>query len=163
MNSAAAKDNVHRRNLHHFAIRKNLFDGCSCGIIPHRIVKGGHDHSTVGQVEVDVRHRQSRVVPPFWFGLLNGDDLQIAPASVLLRPEPVKVVPQRFVVLILWIVRRESEDHTGFHEAGDVVHMPVRFVVEQAVAEPDHMVDTKVFLEQQLDLLLTHIRIAVRI
>ena len=56
-----------------------------------------------------------------------------------------------------------QEDDAGAGEAGEVVDVAVGLVLEDAVAEPDHLLGAEVVVERRLDRGAVELRVAVRV
>ena len=67
------------------------------------------------------------------------------------------------VVGILGVVGPGQQHLARAHEAAEIIHVPVRFIVEQAMRQPDHLVDRQVVGQHAFDFFAAQVGVAVSI
>ena len=92
------------------------------------------------------------------------DDLELLARRVRLLAEARQVVVEALPIGIGAVGRGLGEHDARSHELGDVVGVAVRVAIfDQAVPQPDHLLDAEVGEQQRLDVLAREARVAVGI
>src|SRR5690606_38439845 len=79
---AASIRKLTRRQLQNLVLRKNLAQYAACGFVAAPIAKRGHHNSTVGDIEIDIRLRQSQLALVSYCRLLQRNDFELSTARV---------------------------------------------------------------------------------
>ena len=77
--------------------------------------------------------------------------------------EPVEVGAERFVVRVVRIFFNDGDHRIVSNETGDIIHVAVRVVAINSIAQPEDLFDAKLLLELVFDLCAVELGVAVRV
>ncbi len=143
-----------------FAVRKHLGQDVQRHAVVG-IVKGGHQHQAVGDVEIGIAGRQALAAEDHRARHGQLDNVNCLPSSVR-----AALRRSRFSASGSWFGSLVSGSTAvtivaGADEAGDVVDVAVGVVAGNAAAEPDHLIDAEVIVKDLLQLLAADAGIAL--
>src|SRR5579863_6894270 len=158
--SAEAPDEIDRMDADDFAAGECGGDGVE-GDAVVGIVKCGHEHDAVSDIEVGVAGGQALVAKYDRARQRELDEVELLAGGRARGFEAGEVVGERLVVGVAGVGFDDGKDGVGRGEARDVVDMAVGVVAGDATAEPDDLIDAEVVVERALELLAAHAGIAL--
>ena len=120
--------------------------GVATGIV------GRDEHDAVRDVEVGVARGETLAVVLERAGHRERLDPQGLAVLVPHLPEPREIVTERSVVGVGGILLDDGDHGPRIRESGEVIHMTVGIVTDDAVAEPEDVGDAEIVPEARLDL-----------
>ena len=142
MQRAQAEDQIDAVDADNLAVGEELGQGVERNAIGG-VVERGNQNEAVGDVEVGVAGGQALAIEEDGGGHGQGHDAERLAVLIAGRLKPQQIVVQRLVVQV--ISSRLDHGHHGLRtdEPGEVVHMSVRVVAGDAIAEPDDVPGTR--------------------
>ena len=124
------------------------------------VVEGGNQDEAVGDVEVGVAGGQALAVEDDGDGHGQGHDAQRLAVLIACRLEPTKILRERLVVGVVTARLDHGHDGLRIDEPGEVVHVAVRVVAGDALAQPDDVADAQIIGEHLLQPRAVEARVA---
>ena len=164
MDRAQTQDQVGTRQAEHPAVGKQTLEDVQSAPVV-RLVIGRDQDQAVGNIKIGVAGRQPgavRILGQDRFRHRQADDRQPASGLVGRGPQPSQVVLQRAIIGVERVVLDRAHDGGRVHKAGDVIHMPVGVIANNACAQPDDGVHPEKGAQGGLNILAVEGRITIR-
>ncbi len=137
MDGAQAPDHFAALDADHAAGGEEFLQRLEGSGVVGRMTVDGHKNDAVGDIEIRVGRRQALAVVFHDAGHRDRDDVEGLAVLVLHGTEPLQIILKGFIILVLWVLLHDRDDGVRTHEARDVVHVAVRVVADNAVAQPE--------------------------
>lgn len=126
-----------------------------------RMIINRNEDNPIADIKIGIRGRKTLTFEDHWAGHGHGDNLQGTPVLILHGSEPLQVILKGLVILIGRVLLHNRYDGCGIHESREVIHMTIRIITNNAIAQPEDVGDAQIVSEICLNLRLDQMRIAI--